>query len=272
MNFTIFLQEEVIKKDSIEPIEGVKFVFFKARGVRHWHEVVDDLVWEISGTPIVFCSIQIARYIQKRIEELSIGLIISNHSPEPQIGISSIFDWNQYSSFVPENLLFNNEGRIYKFGDLDKPETDLPNEMFVRPISGWKPFAGFSCPKEFIKSETNALNQLEHVHSHELVVVFPQKKIYNEYRYWIVDSKISTSSSYGWDNDHHFIKPNKEADVFVESVIPYFDNIGITDFVMDIVEGEEGYKLLEINALSTSGWYDAMNEKKLIMDLKNIFC
>lgn len=272
MNFTVFLQEEVVKKDYVTPIEGVKFVFFKARGVRNWREIVDGLVCEISGTPVVFCSIQVAKYIQKHVLKLSGGLIISNHSPEPQIGMATIFDWNQYSTHVPDDLLFNRFGQIYRFGDLDKPETDLPNEMFVRPVSGWKPFAGFSCPKEFIKSETNALNQLEHVPSHELVVVFPQKKIYNEWRYWIVDSQISTSSSYGWDNDHHFKKPSSKVDEFVETVIPYFDNIGVTDFVMDVAEGEEGYRLLELNALSTSGWYDAMDEEKLIKDLTNIFC
>ena len=271
MKFTIFLQEEVTKIDNIEPIEGVKYVFFKARGVKNWRDNIDDLVWEVSGTPIVFCSIQVAKYIQKFIPELASGLLISNQSPEPQIGMPSIFDWNQYSMSVPCDVLLNKNFSIHRFGDLEKPWTELPKEMFVRPIGAWKPFAGFSCPREFLKGETNALYQLEHVMPHELVAVFPKQDIVNEYRYWIVDSRISTSSSYGWEADHEFKTPPNACDQFVNTVIPYFDQIGLTDFVLDVGQVEQEYKLLEINALSTSGWYDAMDSRQLILDIMKLF-
>jgi len=168
-------------------------------------------------------------------------------------------------------MLLNKDFSIHRFGDLEKPWTELPKEIFVRPISAWKPFAGFSCPREFVKSETNALYQLEHVLPHEMVVVFPKQDIMNEYRYWIVDSKISTSSSYGWEEDHDFKIPPAETDDFVKNVIPYFDNIGVTDFVLDVAETDCSFKLLEINALSTSGWYGAMNARQLIIDIMKLF-
>ena len=272
MKCTFFLQEEVVKRHTIEPIEGIKYIFFKARDVSNWRDVVDSLVLEVSGNPIVFCSIQVARYIQKNIPKIASGLIISNTSPEPQIGMSTIFDWNQYSTNIPSEILLNSNGVIHKFGDLDKDWVELPTEMFIRPVSGWKPFAGFSCSRENLKYEIKSLFQLEHVMPHELSVVFPKKTILNEYRYWIVDGQISTSSSYSWDeNKAHTTTPCDADNFVVKKVLQYFDAIGMMDFVLDIAQTDEGYKVIEINALSTSGWYGAMDSQKLLTDVFKLY-
>lgn len=265
MKHTVVIQQEVAKKDNIDGTVNSGTIFFSARENTKWRDEITSISDSIEGTPIVFCSIQVAKYIQKHIPKLSSGLIISNRHPEPQIGMTSIFDWNQYSTIIPSEFVLNTNGRIYRFADLDKPWTELPKNMFVKPISAWKPFTGFSCTREQIKMEVNALAQTENVLPHELVVAFPKQDIVSEYRYWIVDSNVTTSSSYSWDDNHVFHKPNEMADKFVKKVIPYLDINGLTEYVIDIAILADGsYKVVELNAMSTSGWYGAMDEAKLI--------
>lgn len=273
MKCTFFLQEEVVKRYNIEPIEGAKCIFFNAID-NGWREVVDDLVWEVSGNPVIFCSIQIARYIQKYLPKLASGLIISNMSPEPQIGMSSIFDWNQYSTYIPNNHLLNHKGsgRMMTFAEAMDCNFDFPERVFVRPNTGWKPFTGFSCSRENLWQELNALSQIEHVDPSEIVVAFSEKKIIQEYRYWIVDGQISTCSSYSWNAEDDYRKPEKDIDNYVKSVLQYPDNIGLTEYVIDVAAMEDGsMKVVELNALSTSGWYGAIDCRKLLHDVTNIY-
>jgi len=274
MKYTFFLQEEVVKMSDIPSIENSKNVIFKLRDIRNWREVIDDLVWDVSGTPVVFCSIQVAKYIQRHVPKLASGLIISNKSPEPQIGMSSIFDWNQYSTFIPIKHLLNpkGSGRMMTFAEAMDSGFDLPERVFVRPNTGWKPFTGFSCSRGDLWQELNALSQTEHVDPSEIVIVFDEKNIVQEYRYWIVDSKISTCSSYSWDTEDICKKPEKDIDNFVESVLQYPDNIGLTEYVIDVaILGDGSIKVVELNALSTSGWYGAIDCKKLMYDVTMIY-
>lgn len=265
MKHTVVIQQEIAKKDKIDGAVNSSIIFFSARRNEKWRDEINSIADSIEGTPIVFCSIQVAKYIQKHLPKLVSGLIISNRHPEPQIGMPSIFDWNQYSTIIPSEFVLNVNGRIYRFTDLDKPWTELPKNMFVKPISAWKPFTGFSCTRDQIKYEVNALSQTEDVFPHELVVVFPKQEIVSEYRYWIVDSKIATSSSYGWDDNHVSCKPDEDVNKFVERVIPYLDINGLTEYVIDIAILADGsHKVIELNAMSTSGWYGAMDEAKLI--------
>jgi hypothetical protein len=268
---TVIIQAEVAKKDVIDDIDNVRVIYFTARYNPKWRENISEIAKNVEGKSFVFCSIQVAKFIQSNVPELASGLIISNRHPEPQIGMNSIFDWNHYSTIIPSDLILNGHGVIHRFGDLDKPWVELPNDMFVKPISAWKPFTGFSCKKKDIRFEVNALTQTEHVAPHELVVVFPSQKIEAEYRYWIVDSTIVTSSSYGWDDEHQYHKPDGKMDKFVEKVIQYLDINGLTEYVIDIaLVSENQYKVVELNAMSTSGWYGAMDEVKLIKSIAEL--
>jgi hypothetical protein len=60
-------------------------------------------------------------------------------------------------------------------------------------------------------------------------------------------------------------------DKFVEKVIQYLDINGLTEYVIDIaLVSENQYKVVELNAMSTSGWNGAMDEVKLIKSIAEL--
>lgn len=275
MKYKILLQKEVTKKDVVPEIRGTTNLFFELRDTSNWRDIVCSLKeYKPELKPILFCSIQVAKYIQRNVPELSGGLIISNISPEPQIGMNTIFDWNVYSTHIPPEHLLNpkGSGHMMTFVEAMDCSKDLTERVFIRPNSGWKPFTGFSCSAKELYQELNSRIQLEFVEPSEIVVLFSEKQIEQEYRYWIVDSQISTASSYSWNKEDVYSKPEKDIDKFVKNVVSYLDNIGLTDFVIDVAIMKDGsIKVIEINAISTSGWYSAMDCEKLIHDVVMIY-
>jgi len=275
MKYKIILQKEITKQVVVPEVRGTTNLFFELRDTRNWRDIVSSLKdYKPELKPIMFCSIQVAKYVQKYIPELDVGLILTNNSPEPQIGMNSIFDWNVYTTYIPKDYMLNPKcgGTMMTFAEAMDYFRDLPKQVFIRPNSGWKSFTGFSCSRNDLRQELNALLQTEHVDPSEIVVLFKEQKIEQEYRYWIIDSQISTASSYSWNDEHKFHKPEKEVDKFVKDVVVYLDNIGKTDFVIDVAILEDGsIKVVELNAISTSGWYDAMDYEKLIYDVTMIY-
>lgn len=120
---------------------------------------------------------------------------------------------------------------------------------FFRPVNDDKSFNGG------VYSKNDVIN------CHEDVIVAKVKKINKEHRFFIVDGKIATASLYkvnGLISTSSVI--DEGAIEFAESMIKKFNFPG---FVIDIATIGNEYKIVELNCLNASGFYE-INLYKLI--------
>ena len=222
------------------------------------------------STPLVFCSLQNARIIERIKMPIHTGLFY----PE------KFLHYTEYSSYVNQKYLLNPDYIVLPWHkiiqNLDMIVDLYGDNIFIRPNSPIKPFTGFSkIGVSDLTFELNALSQTERVRPSELCVITSGKTISNvEWRFWAVDGKISTFAPYGW-NDDQLSKtsiddiPDQMADAveqIANSLIEHENAL-----VIDMVMYEDQPKLVELNAVSTSGWYKGMDYHALISDLKDLY-
>lgn len=149
------------------------------------------------------------------------------------------------------------------------------SRAFVRPIEDTKVFAGTVFDQENFEWWRHRICDLnEHPNgttlaSNTLVQVCSLRKIWSEYRFWVVRGKIVTSSLYKMGNKVRYENGAPE-DVteFVEDRIAEWEPHDA--FVIDAADTPEGIKIVEINTLNSSGYYDA-DIQKLVMAIEESF-
>jgi len=186
------------------------------------------------------------------------------------------YDWRiyyqKYRGF-PNNL-FNWNFSIIKCRDLeDKCFFHPNNNLFVRPAVGYKP-NGF-CGGVYTPKDLDYINSC--FGRNDELVVAPVKHIDFEYRLIFNKDKYITGCQYktfcektnylGFDPDKYVPEVIVYlAERMIKSSYWYPDDL----FVVDIAKNKEGTFLLEINALSTSGWYDC-NYSLIIDEIKETY-
>jgi YgiT-type zinc finger domain-containing protein len=106
-------------------------------------------------------------------------------------------------------------------------------------------------------------------------VTDPKPNIKDEWRFWIIDGQISSSSQYRKDGELVSIPVTDfswpEIEVFVEKAVTLLDS-KLPCYVMDVCEygtgaaGEEGLKVVELNPINSSGFYGDANIPKILTD------
>lgn len=182
--------------------------------------------------------------------------------------------------------MLNRDSVVSKFRDAIFPEDD----MFIRPIEDSKVFAGKVMSKEEFEKWQHSIVALKEDYGQgetfgdTLIQVSPIKQIYAEYRFWIVNQKIVTSSlykrgnkvMYSSDVDAHVYKYVN--DILRTKLQQQDITLGITNkgwapheaFVLDVCETSEGMKVVEINTLNSCGFY-AANMTDLVLSLQKSF-
>lgn len=127
------------------------------------------------------------------------------------------------------------------------------DEYFVRPLDDTKSFNGGIYNAYMLKYEGE-------------VVIASLKHISREYRFFVIDGKIVTSSLYkvnGQLEESEIIDSNAQA--FAQEMIEKFSHPG---FVIDIATVNNEYKIMELNCLNAAGFYK-INLYKLIMAVED---
>lgn len=156
---------------------------------------------------------------------------------------------NQNHRFLPFGLLSTLKDKLYK-------EFGRDDTIFVRPNRGNKVFTGQLIYKEKFDEQLNKMAFYE-PSQEELVVVAEPISIDREYRIIVIDGKAVTGSQYRGicnlfqEQDESHIP--QEVFVFAEVVAQLYQPDKA--FVVDIAETYGGYKVIEINSFSCSGWY-----------------
>jgi hypothetical protein len=172
--------------------------------------------------------------------------------------------------FGAENLL-NGDGVVSRFGDAKI----LESKAFVRPCEDLKAFDGklfeaqalIDWQKSIAEGEksTRAL----YLTSDTMVVTAPQKLIYREWRFFVVNGLVISGSQYRtaqsvWSD------PNVDDDVyaFAQKMVDKWQPGEC--FVLDICETKEGLSIIEVNCFNGSGAY-ACNLPKIFAAVEQFY-
>lgn len=165
-------------------------------------------------------------------------------------------------------LMLNADSTVVKFKDavIDQP-------MFIRPIDDSKYFAGRIFDIEEFFDWKRKVVVLEHDYGNSLsgetfIQLSKPKKIFAEYRLWVVGNEIVTWSLY------------KRGDrvIYSSEVDDYVLDFGYhvislwkphRAFVLDVCDTADGMKIVEINTLNAAGFY-AADVKSLILSLEQL--
>lgn len=184
----------------------------------------------------------------------------------------SRFDyWDMLKTF--EDKAINNPSLPISYGHL-KTLKDLDDikgdKVFIRPDSGNKTFTGFVCEKSRLITELTYCN----LNDSSNLIITSEKKLHPlEYRFWIINNKIITHSSYS--SNSCVDNPFKSRPTIFASVLRFVLNIlestcyNKGNYVLDICLVNNQPYVLETNALSTSGLYEC-DFWNLINGLTNI--
>jgi len=134
--------------------------------------------------------------------------------------------------------------------------TDGSGELFIRPDSGAKEFAG-----TVLRCDKINLDNLGYGFYHEnlslMTVISSAKKIDTEWRLFVADGKVISGSQYMINMElevdpHCDVEAMKFAQDMLDKVEWRPDRL----FCMDICQSEGDYYLLELNSFSCCGLYD----------------
>jgi ATP-grasp domain, R2K clade family 3 len=159
----------------------------------------------------------------------------------------------------------------------DAPNVITDDVFFIRPVLDSKSFAGQIMDKdEFMKWQKSIVDLSDDygdtVGPDTVIQIAKPVKIFSEYRFFVVGGKIATASMYklgsrviyrNIDNssyDSHF--------AFAYEMICTFNPLGT--MCIDIAETADGFKIVEINTLNSSGFYDA-DMQKLVIALEEAY-
>lgn len=146
----------------------------------------------------------------------------------------SFEDW--YSIFGKENMVNSNPQIV-----LAKDIKWTDEEMFVRPLLDTKSFNGGIYNQNTLKFDG-------------VCVVAPIKTIAKEFRFFVIDGNIVCASQYKLNGEIYSSslvdEPAKE---FASEMIKRFQFDG---YVIDIAQVDNSYKIVELNCLNASGFYE----------------
>jgi hypothetical protein len=189
------------------------------------------------------------------------------------------FTYEKWSEgFGLENIL-NPDSIVQRLGnyfDLSDFEGD---NVFVRPVLDSKTFNGEVKSKYDFKDwqlsikfmddfMTDELIDIPMLNKDTVIAVSAAKKIYSEYRLFIVNRKIVTASMYKLGSDLTISADVDErilhfARIMLQTWIPALA------FVMDIADTPDGLKVIEINNINSSGFY-ACDPQKIIVAIEDL--
>ena len=197
------------------------------------------------GPAIGLVSIQWARWIQKNTK-LTPGVIF-----RPNEHDVSVFSTHWYKYCINEPL-FIPWGQIIN----KKQQLNLSNKIFVRSNSSQKVFPGMLIDINELEYEINSLYKVTSVNACTMMAISSEKRIYDEWRFWIIDRKIVCYSGCSGDIKKQITDSSPTDGILnLLNEILKFNWLPDIAFTIDLAETDIGPRIVEPNALSTSANY-----------------
>jgi hypothetical protein len=150
--------------------------------------------------------------------------------------------------------MLNAEARYGTLASIIPPE----GSFFIRPDEDSKAFSGEVMDKDGFEDFRQRIIDIKGwttCSPDTLVMVAPLKTIWSEYRCYVIDGKVRTSSRYKTGQTVAYSRD-------VGSFITDYANARVEEwnpriaFVLDVAHTPDGLKVIETNAVSSSGFYD----------------
>jgi hypothetical protein len=155
------------------------------------------------------------------------------------------------------------------------------NPFFIRPVADSKAFTGFVIDWPYFENWRNG--EIRHAQKwpddlltgrilslDTEVMVCPNRKIYAEYRTWIVKGKVVAWSQYRVGTQTKRYRADVDQRILDFAAAKAQEYSPAPAFVLDVFEAEGGLFIGEINNLNAAGFYKA-NMGKLLMALEEAF-
>lgn len=182
----------------------------------------------------------------------------------PGVFYNDNFNFKVWSEAWGTNIL-NYGAKICAFSQM---ETDLKG-FFVRPCEDLKYFNGTVIEQESLNAwKDEVLNRSNYLTKDTEVVISAIKVIYKEFRFFVIAHTLVTGSLYKLGNKL-CLDRNIEPDAyrFASKMIELWQPSRA--FVIDIALTEEGYKIVEVNCINSSGFY-AADVSKIVNAMQEI--
>lgn len=223
--------------------------------------IEDSLKQEEGLRALVFCSLQIATYIRRNLPLLNRNLFFQ---PED-------LTFSRIAGLCPDGVMLNQSFIMLPFGALKQRKAQIHSlfgdRVFLRPDGSQKAFAGYAFDMADFDREVSAIEQIYKIHGDQICVIDRAQAISDhEYRFWVAEGKILTFAGYAHDKIACEVCPAGVwtlAESVAHHIEPWLDPV-VADFVVDDT-GQP--RLIEMNAVSTSGFYPGMDFCDLIEGL-----
>lgn len=265
----IITQEAIIREHDISPLiaaRGWRHSTVPANGYLTALHALERDVAEKDERPVLFTSLMVAGFVERHHPVLSRGLIRA----------SAFLRHSHYHAYLPRGMALNEDGIYLPWGQIQQQAARLkalfPQGLFIRPDSPLKPFTGFAVGHDRLAEEWMLQTKTCHIPMQEMCFVAPCLDLDStEYRVWIVNARPVTSSAYGWDVEKIWRgdvpPPIIHAATDLGRELKLTEQVYTADFIM---HGERP-RLVELNAVSTSGWYPDMKPSALMEALDQVF-
>lgn len=195
------------------------------------------------------------------------------HNLVPGVFDLEPYDFQQQLQHWGDHML-NADSIVTEFKNAN-PTDDF---FFCRPVLDSKSFSGAVFSKEEFYEWKRKIVVLGEDYGSSLdgasvIQISSLKKIFAEYRFFIVNGKISTASKYK-QGDKLLLKnidvelKGSELEAFVLARLSEWQPL--PSFCIDIAETPNGLKVVEINTINSSGFYD-IDVQKFINDMEEAF-
>ena len=214
---------------------------------------IPELVLNIKGPVIVYGSYTLA-------------LIAAKKSWTPGAFVNEFFTHDAWVEGWGADTLLNGSASVCRLDELESAMLDRAN-VFLRPLEDTKSFSGTVLSRDealwWAKNVVAAKSPM--LNSATKIVVAATRSILAEYRLFVVDGRVVTSSLYklGERVISNAYTPDNVLD-FAKRCIEQW--VPDRAFVLDIAETLEGLFIIEVNNINSSGVY-AADISKLIQEL-----
>lgn len=159
------------------------------------------------------------------------------------------FDMTVIQKEMGEELL-NPDFLIGELHEL-APEWDA---FFIRPTGNTKLFGGMVVTKEQFHEWQERESHSDSAYHGQLLMISELQEIQAEYRFFVVDGKVITGSSYKVNGKlNTTLAPSDAVATYAQMMVERF---ALADaFVIDVAETNKGMRVVEYNNLNTAGLY-----------------
>ena len=217
--------------------------------------------WGIEAPTILYGSYEFVKKCPKLFMPGAYGLT-------PQAACNIYMSYIPLEWFLNRNFLMSTVENFYKnpqrFGDIFSC-----SDLFIRPNSGNKLFAGFVSSIKNVETEIHALRSTNSILPEDLILINEVQNIIGEYRFIIGNRKVISGSQYKYKNvlDIRTDFP-VEAERLAKKVADYPWQMD-TCYTCDIAITNSGPFIIELNSFACAGFY-ACNIDDIVLEISEI--